>query len=219
MQPLMHQPQHQQATYMGNANIMTPTMPRYAGEGNPFGGHAAYMPPQSQLAPQGNKSTTGGKPAHPRQIGPLSNCSLGIAYVKYDEEEFLIAVTFNTFLGVYMANAQLEGYNVGATRTPFTASNLVPSTRTEQANASEWDPFGPGSGPVPAVASVAAETGRTENKKWDPFAEEEYKATGPSGGGGANDAWADIQDSQVGGKTGRVKDTRCGLPLLICGGK
>ncbi len=117
-----------------------------------------------------------------------------------------------------MPNAQLQGYNAGAAHTPFMTSNTVvaPSaTRTApQANASEWDPFGPAPGSIPAVAGVGAEKGRAENKKWDPFIEEEHKATGPSGGGGANDTWADIQDSEVGGETDRQGESHS--ILLSC---
>ncbi len=110
-------------------------------------------------------------------------------------------MAFNTcLLGAYMANSNSESCNTGTTSTPFSNANAVQLNRAGQARANEWDPFGPGPGSVATAGSVAA--GTTENRKWDPFSEEQ-KATrydGRSGGSGVNDTWDDIQDSQVGGK-------------------
>ncbi len=134
--------------------------------------------------------------------GLLSNCSLDIEYMTH-----FLMIAFNTYLlGAYMANSQSEGYNTGTTSTPFHNANAVQLSRAGQARANEWDPFGPGPGSVAtagSVAAVAPTVGTTASRKWDPFLEEEQKATpndGPSGGSGVNDTWADIQDSQVGGK-------------------
>ncbi len=177
--------------------MMSPPILGSANAGNPFGGNAAYMGPQSQLAPQGNR-IQGGKLTFDFEdmyIGQLNNCNLDIVGIFLHD-------AFNTCLiGAYMANGH-PGYIAGTTSTPFHNASAVQSNPADQARTNqEWDPFGPGPSHVTTTGGSVAGVGATKSRKWDPFSEETQQAQ-PNDGtpSGVNDTWADIQDSQVGGK-------------------